>query len=85
MGNIFSVGLEFGMKFITKFAVSKGTLWALGITVFLQLLQIYMDKYKEDKIMKENYVKFLKAMADKDLVSVKIKESAESQYNELNK
>lgn len=85
MGNILSLGLNFGMKFAVKFATSNSTIWALAITVFLQLLQIYLEWFKEDKAMKEAYVKFVKEMSDKMLVSVKIKESAESQYDELNK
>lgn len=85
MGNILSLGLNFGMKFVAQFAVSGSTLWALGITVFLQLLQLYLSWYSEDKATKEAYVKFVKEMSNKGLVSIKIKESADSQYEELNK
>jgi hypothetical protein len=69
---------------ITKFAVSNSTLWALGITVFLKLFDIFIDWHKADKETKKNYIEFLTKMAAKGLVSVKIKESAEAQYKALN-
>lgn len=70
-------------SFVTKFATSNSTLWALVITVILKVADLYLSIYKEDKEMKKRYVEFVSAMSKRGLVSVSLKESAEQQYKAL--
>lgn len=73
LGQVLSLGLNIG----AKLGVSSGSLWFIGLTTFLKLLDLFIDWRNADAETKRKYVALVTAMQQKALVSVKMKTQAE--------
>ena len=81
LGEILSIGL----KFSAKLGVSSGSLWFIGLSVGLKLLDLFINWRNQDTETKRKYIELVTAMQNHSLVSVKLKKQAEEMREALDK
>ena len=79
LGNLFGVGLNIA----AKVGVSSGTIWSLGIMVFLKVLDLVIDWKNASDAQKKAYLDLVTAAQNLAPIPVGIMQDSENTYNQL--